>query len=71
MNLIKGYRNMLNLTQKEIADILGISRQSYYLKEKGYVPFNDHEKLEIKNLFLTVDPNITIDKIFFTNKVGK
>lgn len=35
MNKIKGYRNMLGLTQEELGKKLGISKQSYYNKETG------------------------------------
>ena len=66
MNKIVGYRNMLGLTQVEIAKKLNISKQSYYLKEKGGVPFSDKEKIVFKEMLLPIFPNITIDEIFFS-----
>ena len=60
-----GYRKMLGKTQYEMAKIFSISRQSYYLKEKGKIAFNDKEKLLFKNLLVPVFPDITIDEIFF------
>lgn len=64
-NKISGYRRMLGHTQKTMGKELGISKQSYYLKEKGEVQFSDHEKLIFKRLLLPIFPNITIDEIFF------
>lgn len=65
-DIISGYRNMLGKTQQEMANILGVSRQSYYLKEKGEVPFADKEKITFKGLVSEIIPGITIDDIFFT-----
>lgn len=62
---IKGYRNMLGMTQTELASILGISKQSYYRKEKGYSNFKDNEKIIIKTFFSSFFPEITVDDIFF------
>src|SRR5699024_8756854 len=50
MNKIKGYRNMLNLNQKEMAELLGISKQSYWNKENGKNEFSDKEKIIIKKI---------------------
>lgn len=40
-NKVRGYRNMLGMTQKQMGKALGISKQSYMNKEKGYVTFKD------------------------------
>ncbi|AMB94409.1 helix-turn-helix transcriptional regulator [Aerococcus sanguinicola] len=71
MNLLKGYRNALGMTQADMASELGISRQSYYMKEKGRVAFTDKEKIIVLSLFHKIDEKLTIDQIFFTHKVGK
>lgn len=68
-NKIKGYRTMLGLTQKEMAERLNISPQSYYNKENGNVSFKDSEKMEIKEMLLPLFPNITLEDIFFNQKV--
>lgn len=65
LNKVSGYRNMMMLTQKEVADYLEITPQSYSNKERGYRPFSDEEKLKIRKLFQRIDPEITIDSIFF------
>lgn len=65
-NKIVGYRKMLGLTQTEMAKKMGISKQSYYLKEKGETAFNDREKQLFKDMLLPIFPEITIDSIFFS-----
>lgn len=62
---IKGYRNFLGHTQEAMGEKLGISKQSYSMKENGKTPFNDKEKIIFKNMLQEVFPNITIDDIFF------
>lgn len=65
INKVKGYRNMLNLSQEEISSILGITKQSYYLKENGIREFKDNEKLKFKELLIPFFPDITLEEIFF------
>lgn len=64
-NKLAGYRKMLGYTQSQIAKEFGISKQSYWLKEKGEVAFSDKEKIKFKSLLQPLFPNITIDEIFF------
>lgn len=56
---------MLGLTQKEIAEKLGMTRESYINKEQGRSSFKDEEKRVFKNLLIPLFPNITIENIFF------
>lgn len=70
MNTIKGLRVTLGKTQLEMAEYLNISRQAYSNKERGILAFNDREKIALKQLFLQVDSDVTIDSLFFTNKVS-
>ncbi|MDN2948386.1 helix-turn-helix transcriptional regulator [Streptococcus suis] len=65
MSKLKGYRVMLGLTQKNMADKLDISLQSYNNKETGKTPFKDKEKKVIKTIVAEVKPDITIDELFF------
>ncbi len=62
---VKGYRNMLNLSQKEVGDMLGLSKQSFSLKERGKIKFTIDEMKTLKNLFSSINPHITIEDIFF------
>lgn len=66
LNKIAGWRNMLGLSQKEMATALKIkSQQQYSLKENGKAPFRDEEKKLFKELLIPHFPDITIDEIFF------
>ena len=62
---VKGYRNMLNMTQKQLGEYLGVTKQSYHLKEVGKIQFTDQEKIKFKNLLQSMFPEITIDEVFF------
>ena len=64
-NKVKGYRNMLKLTQKETAIKLGISYVSYCNKENGKRDFKDVEKIKFKEMLEPHFPNITLEEIFF------
>lgn len=65
MKKIAGYRVMLGLTQKQLSEILKISRQAYSEKERGNIPFKDNEKRILKDLLKKEIPTITIDELFF------
>lgn len=65
MNKVKGYRHMIGKSQKEFAKILGLSVKTYNHKENGKNEFTQKEMYKIKNLFLPINSNITIDDIFF------
>ncbi|WP_314970942.1 hypothetical protein [Peptostreptococcus stomatis] len=71
MNKIRGYRNMLGKTQKEMAQIFGISTNAYNKKEQGQTPFKDDEKILFKDMLSQYFPSITIDDIFFADRVKK
>lgn len=62
---VKGYRIMLGLTQKEVANKLNISISSYINKETGRTAFKDNEKLLFKELLTPYFSNITLEEIFF------
>jgi len=65
INKVRGYRKMMNLSQKDLAEMLGISIQSYSNREKGVTAFRDEEKKIMKELFKEIDETLTIDDIFF------
>ena len=64
-NKIKGYRNMLGLTQEQMGKKLGITKQTYHNKEIGSNSFSVNEIINFKQLLLPFFPNITIEDIFF------
>jgi len=66
INKVRGYRNMLSLTQTEMANLIGISsKQAYSQKENGKFSFTDEEKKRFKQVLEQHLPGITIDDIFF------
>lgn len=68
---VKKYRQYLGLTQQDMADILGVSKQSYWNKENERTAFNDSEKVLIKDMLVKHFPEIKIDDIFFSEEVLK
>lgn len=70
-NTLKAYRRLLNLTQKDMATIIGKGLTSYNQKEQGKIDFTSSEMSEIINFLKTKIPNITAEEIFFTSKVHK
>lgn len=56
---------MLGKNQQQMADILGLSRQSYSKKECGHIPFKDSEKVLLKDMFIKFKNDLTIDELFF------
>lgn len=65
MSQVAKLRRFKGLTQTEVANILGISLQWYWQKEKGLKNFNDEEKVRLINLFKDDFPNVTIEELFF------
>lgn len=59
INSIKQLRIKYNLTQKEFADILGISERNVRRKENGYAPFSQYEMIKILLMF-----NLTQDDFY-------
>ena len=54
-------RKRAKLSQQEVADVLGISRNSYGQKERGNVPFNLEEMFALSNLL-----NTNLDDLFIS-----
>ena len=52
-----------SMTQKDMADLLGISVMTYKRKESGEYPFNQDEMFKIAELF-----NVKIDELFEDRK---
>ena len=57
---------MLKLSQEEMGKYIGVTKQSYHLKETGKTKFTKEEMKKIKKLLLPLFPHITIDEIFFS-----
>lgn len=63
MNKVKGYRVMCNLTQDDMASIVGISRKSYNDKETGKRNFTIIELQKIRDAINLKGANITLDDL--------
>lgn len=70
-NTLKAYRKLLNLTQSEMAEIIGKGLTTYNHKEQGKKDFTRSEMIEIVEFLKTKIPEITAEEIFFTDKVIK
>lgn len=57
-------RHALGFSQQEIADILGITKGAYSLKENGKRNFNQQEIGMIFTKFNEVDTNLNMQDIF-------
>lgn len=71
MNRISGYRNMIGLTQEEMAKKLGITEGTYRRKEKGLSRFKDTEIIIFYNLIRERDSNVKLEDIFFAHSQTK
>ena len=54
-------RKRAKLSQQEVDDVLGISRNSYGQKERGNVPFNLEEMFALSDLL-----NVSLDDLFIS-----
>lgn len=61
-----GKRNEKGITQEKMAEMLGISKNNYNLKENGKLDFN---LVEVKKILQIL--NSTYDEIFFEENVTK
>lgn len=62
---LKYYRNIYNLKQKDLADLLCCTVQTYSKKENGIYNFADSEKIKIQEFFKSLGSNLSIDELFF------
>lgn len=60
------YRKQAHKTQKQLADLIGVTGQAYSFKETGKRPFKMHEMKKIRD-FLNdeLDETLTVDDLFF------
>lgn len=65
MNRIKGYRNMIGMSQKDMSKILGIAESTYRQKEKGKSVFKENEIKKFIDAVKSVDPSVNVKDIFF------
>lgn len=64
------YRRALNISQSEMAKVVGLGLTSYNLKENGKSYFTQKQMLEILNFFNDKGLKLTADEIFFKQEVS-
>ena len=65
INKVVGYRKMLSMTQKEMADKLGLSEGQYRAKEKGRYDFSREEMKKFHSIVNQKLTDVGIVDIFF------
>ena len=68
LNAVKGYRIMIGKTQKQFADLLGISEGSYRHKELGKSEFKQTEMKKIIDEINGKGIKVSLEDIFLQNK---
>lgn len=61
---LKGYRVQADLTQTDMANHLGMTRQNYALKENGVLKFNQNEINKIILLLKDKNVDVSYENIF-------
>lgn len=64
-NKLKGYRVMAGLTQKDMAEALGINVSSYSAKEIGKAKISIDESKKLYEFIKNKLPNVNFEDIFF------
>ena len=68
-NVLRGARAVAELRQQDMADEMGISRETYRKKESGVVYFTDEQKLQLVEILdLTT---YQFDDVFYDGKLLK
>ncbi|MBF0848561.1 helix-turn-helix domain-containing protein [Streptococcus danieliae] len=62
---LAGYRAMLKKTQKDFAELIKVTNQTYSKKENGQIPFKPKEMETLKNYIKETYSDVTIDSLFF------
>lgn len=63
MNKVRGYRVMCNMTQDDMALVLGMSKRTYLDKESGKREFTLTEFKKIKEIINDKGINVTLDDL--------
>lgn len=64
---LKGYRTMAGYTQEKLAQLIGISRLSYILKENGDKRFSQGQEKAIFEVLQEKIPELTMEELFPIN----
>ena len=63
INKLKGYRVMIGKTQEELANYIGVSRETYINKESGRTKLSASEAVRLVEYFKSYGLGITVDEL--------
>lgn len=61
-------KNVLKMTQSEMAGLFKLSQQAYAQKENGIRDFKMDEMETFKERVSIIKPDVTVDEIFFASE---
>ena len=64
-------RTLYKINQSVLAEVIGVTINTFSSKERGVTAFTQQEMILITNHFKQFDSNITMDDIFFINEVNQ
>lgn len=64
-------RTLYNINQVILAELIGVSVNTYSSKERGVTAFVQREMIAITNFFRKFELDITMDDIFFVDEVNQ
>lgn len=62
--VLRGYRNMLGMSQTKMGEIINTGKQGYHLKESGKTEFKYNEMLKILKVVNESYPLIAMQELF-------
>ena len=64
-------RTLYKINQSVLAEVIGVTINTFSSKERGVTAFTQQEMILITNHFKRFDSNITMDDIFFIDEVNQ
>ena len=64
-------RTLYKINQSVLAEVIGVTINTFSSKERGVTAFTQQEMILITNHFKQFDSNITMDDIFFIDEVNQ
>ena len=64
-------RTLYKINQSDLAEVIGVTINTFSSKERGVTAFTQQEMILITNHFKRFDSNITMDDIFFIDEVNQ
>ena len=64
-------RTLYNINQSVLAEVIGVTINTFSSKERGATAFTQQEMILITNHFKQFDSKLTMDDIFFIDEVNQ